>query len=95
MSKQEYGIVPGEASSIHDEAHIEGSRITVRFVHDRVESGIEPETVAEQHDLPLADVYEALAYYHKHPEEMHRAEKRHRRAVEAGGEHVLTGPDDR
>jgi uncharacterized protein (DUF433 family) len=65
MSKTEYRIVSGEESEIHDEPHIEGRRLTVRFVHDRVEGrGLEPGTVADRHDLDVADVYQALAYYH-------------------------------
>lgn len=84
MSKQEYRIVSGEESAIHDEPHIEGSRITVRYIHERVEGrGLRPETVADRHDLDLADVYEALAYYHSNPDEMAAVEARHERAVEA------------
>ena len=32
-SVEVYSIVPGEESEIHDEPHIEGSRITVRYVY--------------------------------------------------------------
>jgi uncharacterized protein (DUF433 family) len=71
------------------EPRIEGCRITVRQVKEWVEDGGEaPETVAERHDLELADVYRALAYYHDHPDEMARvAEARdtaERAAREAG-----------
>jgi uncharacterized protein (DUF433 family) len=53
------------------EPRIEGRRITVRQVKEWVEDGGEaPEAVAERHDLALADVYRALAYYHDHPDEM-------------------------
>jgi uncharacterized protein (DUF433 family) len=49
---------------IHDEPHIRGSRITVRLVYARVHGrGLLPETVAERHNLDIADVYHALAYY--------------------------------
>lgn len=83
MSKQRYRIVGGEDSEVHNEPHIEGSRITVRYVHQRVEDrGLTPQTVADRHDLDIADVYEALAYYHTNPEEMERVETRHERAVE-------------
>ncbi|TKX67651.1 DUF433 domain-containing protein [Halorubrum sp. GN11GM_10-3_MGM] len=71
----------GDESDIHDEPHIEGSRVTVQHIHERVEGrGLRPETVAERLNLSLADVYEALAYYHRHPEEMQAIEA-HRRAV--------------
>jgi uncharacterized protein (DUF433 family) len=66
-----HGIVAGDESDIHDEPHVEGSRITVRYLHDRVEErGLRPETVADRHGLDLADVYTALAYYHDNPAEM-------------------------
>lgn len=82
MATQEYRIVSGDESDIHDEPHIAGSRITVRFVRERVEeSGVPPGRVAAQHDLDIADVYEALAYYHKNPELMREVEERHDRAV--------------
>jgi len=42
-------IVSGEESEIHDEPHIEGSRVTVLNIHERVEGrGFRPETVGEQ-----------------------------------------------
>lgn len=64
-------IVLADESDVHDEPHIEGSRVTVRHVHERVEGrGLRPETVAERLNLDVADVYEALAYYHRNPEEM-------------------------
>ena len=74
-------IVSGEESEIHDEPHIEGSRVTVLHIHERVEGrGLRPETVADRLNLDLADVYDALAYYHRNPEEM-QAVADHRRAV--------------
>jgi len=65
MATQQYRIVAAEDSEIHDEPHIEGSRVTVRDVRARVETrGVAPERVAERYNLDIADVYEALAYYH-------------------------------
>ncbi|WP_181691414.1 DUF433 domain-containing protein [Natronomonas sp. LN261] len=94
MSKTEYRIVSGEESEIHDEPHIEGRRLTVRFVHDRVEGrGLDPGTVADRHDLDVADVYQALAYYHDHPEEMSKVERRRREAIEQH-EDELVDPED-
>ncbi len=82
MATQEYRIVSGDESDIHDEPHIAGSRVTVRFVHDRVEEGgVSPKRVAAQYGLDIADVYEALAYYHKNSELMGAVEERHERAV--------------
>lgn len=95
MATQQYRIVSGEDSEIHNEPHIEGSRITVRDVYVRVkERGLSPERVAERYNLDIADVYEALAYYHNNPEEMRRVEERHERAVaEAKQRSTLTSPD--
>ncbi|CCQ38018.1 DUF433 domain protein [Natronomonas moolapensis 8.8.11] len=94
MSKSECRIVSGEESEIHDEPHIGGRRLTVRFVHDRIEGrGLDPGTVADRHDLDVADVYQALAYYHDHPDEMSEAERRRRETI---GQHEdeLVGPGD-
>lgn len=77
-----HGVVPGEESEIHDEPHVEGSRITVRVIQARVEEGGQrPEAVADQLDLDLGDVYAALAYYHDNPTEMRQVEDRHERAA--------------
>jgi len=81
MATQEYRIVSGQESEIHDEPHIDESRITVRDVYARVETqGQSPQRVAERFTLDIADVYEALAYYHNNPEEMGRVETRRERA---------------
>ena len=83
MATQEYRIVAGDESDIHDEPHIPGSRITVRFVHELVEDAdVKPERVAAKYNLDIADVYEALAYYYNNPEEMREVETRHREAAE-------------
>jgi uncharacterized protein (DUF433 family) len=82
MSKTEYRIVSGEDSEIHDEPHIEGRRLTVRTVHARVDGGLSPGTVAEQHAVDIAEVYQALAYYHDNPEEMADVERRRQATIE-------------
>lgn len=82
---------------VHDEPHIEGSRITVQFIKERVEGrGLDPKTVASRHDLDVADVYRALTYYHEHPDEMRQIEARRRERIEAGHEDpdIVTRPDD-
>jgi uncharacterized protein (DUF433 family) len=95
MATQEYRIVSSEESEIHDEPHVEGSRITVRDIYARVEQrGLSPQRVAERYDLDIADVYEALAYYHSNPAEMKRVEARHEQAgEEAKRRSSLTPPD--
>lgn len=95
MATQAYRIVSGDESDIHDEPHIAGSRITVRFVHKRVEEGyLDPESFADRHNLDLADVYRALAYYHDHPATMRQIEGERQRAIDAGRRRAVTGPDD-
>lgn len=90
MSQQRTGIV----REVHDEPHIEGRRITVQWVHKRVEErGLSPRTVADRHDLDVADVYRALTYYHDHPAEM-RAVERQREQAFAEHEHLTTDPAD-
>jgi uncharacterized protein (DUF433 family) len=74
MATQQYRIVSAGESEIHGEPHLEGSRITVRDVHARVEErGLPPERVAGRYNLDVADVYEALAYYHNNPEARRRS----------------------
>jgi len=79
---------------LHDEPHLEGRRITVQFVKTQVEDrGLEPRTVADRHEIDIADVYRALTYYHDHPDEMRAVERQREQAVE-DHEHLTTDPDD-
>lgn len=79
---------------VHDEPHLEDRRITVRFVKAQVEDrGLDPRTVADRHDLDVADVYRALTYYHDHPAEMRTVERQRQSAIEEH-ESVTTEPDD-
>lgn len=95
MATQRYGIVSGDESEIHDEPHIEGRRVTVRVVQSRVEErGDAPERVADELDIDIASVYEALAYYHSNPEEMRAVERRHEQAVEAARRESSLSPPD-
>lgn len=90
------GIVPGDESDIHDEPHVEGSRITVLYLQAQVEErGLHPEAVADRHDIDVAHVYAALAYYHRNPEEMRTVEaRRERLAEQAEATTTLTPPDE-
>ena len=91
MSQQSARIV----QEVHDEPHIEGSRITVRHVYERVHGrGLRPETVAERYNLDIADVYYALAYYHEHPEEMREVERRRDEAIKSAREKTTITPPD-
>lgn len=53
---------------------IAGRRISVQHIaiwHERI--GLSAEEIAAEHDLSLADVYAALAYYHDHRDEIEAA----------------------
>ena len=79
---------------LHDEPHLEGRRITVQFIKSQVEDrGLEPRTVADRHDIDVADVYRALTYYHDHPEEMRTVDQQRADAIE-DYEHLTTDPAD-
>jgi uncharacterized protein (DUF433 family) len=95
-SQQVHGIVSGDESAIHDEPHIEESRITVRFIQRRVEdSGLRPADLADRHDLDLADVYAALTYYHMNPEEMRRVKEHRAELADRAEEMTTVRPPDR
>ncbi|QPV61263.1 DUF433 domain-containing protein [Halosimplex litoreum] len=95
-TEQVSGIVPGADSDIHDEPHVEGSRLTVRFLREQVETrGRSPASVADRYGLSLADVYAALTYYHRNPDEMKRVEdRREKRIAEAEDRTTLRPPDE-
>ena len=50
--------------------HIVGHRLTPYDILTEYELGEEPEVLAEEYKLSLAEVYEALAYAFDHPDEM-------------------------
>ena len=78
---------------LHDEPHLEGRRITVQFIREQIEScGLDPRTVADRHDLDVADVYRALTYYYDHPEEMRTVKRQRESAIDEHG-HLTTDPD--
>jgi uncharacterized protein (DUF433 family) len=63
------------------EPRIDGTRIGVRHITERViDTGQSPAHVADQFDIPLADVYEALSYYYTHIDEMRKFEQENREA---------------
>lgn len=58
---------------LHGRPRLDGTRIGVLHVYDMVvEGGGEPAAVADALDVSVGDVYEALAYYYNHPDEMRR-----------------------
>ena len=58
------------SQDILDEPHIEGRRIPVLTIAERVGGrGLEPQTVVDRHNLDISEVYAALLYYHDNPRE--------------------------
>ncbi|PSP77351.1 DUF433 domain-containing protein [Halobacteriales archaeon QS_1_68_20] len=95
MSTTRYRIVSGDDSEVYDEPHVQGRRLTVAFVQAQVEErGLDPQTVADRYDLAVAQVYEALAYYHGHPEEMAEAERERQETIADHEGEDLLGPED-
>ena len=77
---------------ILDEPHIDGRRVPVLTIVERVEgSGLTPRTVADRHDLDISEVYAALLYYHDHSEEFEdlRREREQIMADVEGGHDLL------
>ena len=65
------------------EPRITGTRIAVRHIAEMVVGGgSSPASVADQLDIALASVYEALSYYYEHLEEMRKFERENERAFE-------------
>ena len=63
------------------EPRIEGTRVGVRHVSVRViDAGQAPAYVADQLELSLSEVYEALSYYYANVEEMRKLERENERA---------------
>lgn len=65
------------------EPRIEGTRIGVRHVAAHViEGGQSPAYVADQFDVSLAEIYESMAYYYEHPDEISEIERANEAARE-------------
>lgn len=96
MATQEAAHIVQTPEVLGGKPRIKGRRISVDFLYQRVEeAGIDPHEVAEQHDLNVADVYRALAYYHEHPEEMAAIEAQREEREEKAAERADTvlGPE--
>ena len=72
------------------EPRIAGTRVTVRHVAAMIVGGSSsPAAVADQLEIPLAAVYEALSYYYEHIEEMRQFERENEAAFERVREESL------
>lgn len=72
------------------EPRIDGTRVGVRHVATRViDGGQSPAYVADQLDVSLSAVYEALSYYYANVEEMRELERENEEAFESVRESSL------
>jgi len=63
--------IVSEEGVMGGQPRIEGHRISVLQIVEWVhEEGLDPETVATEFDLDMADIYRALAYYYDNIDEM-------------------------
>jgi uncharacterized protein (DUF433 family) len=77
-----------------DEPHVSDRRISVLQIYEQVDgAGLEPQQVADQYDLDVADVYHALAYYYDNPREMETI-RRERKAAFEEFKSDIDRPDD-
>jgi len=84
------------ATDLMDQPHVAGHRVSVRRIHALVEEReLAPADVADSLELGLTDVYDALAYYHDHRDEMDEVERRREAVTQQVREQgAITGPDD-
>jgi len=76
------------------EPRLDGTRIGVRHVAGLVvDGGRSAAYVADQFDLSLAEVHEALSYYYDHLEEMRELERETDRAFDRIRETSLKPPE--
>lgn len=85
----------GVAENLLDVPHVEGRRISVLQLRDRVEEvGDSPQVTAADYDLDLAVVYQALAYYHTHPEKMAAVREARKAKTDAHREEIAANRPD-
>ena len=61
---------------------LEGTRIGVVYVKERIDAGDEAAQIAADYDIGLADVFAALAYYYDNPDVMDEVERRRESFIE-------------
>jgi uncharacterized protein (DUF433 family) len=83
-----------EETILGGDPRIDGARIAVHHVYEpAIDGGHAPADVADQLDLSLGDVHEALAYYYNHPEEMREVEGGHADERDTLARQALTPPE--
>lgn len=82
--------VRGVVTEIEDEPHIEGRRLTVRRIGALAEKrGLPADAIADRFDLSLAEVYNALSFYHAHADLMAELESDRQRRIEHSREGAI------
>jgi uncharacterized protein (DUF433 family) len=82
--------ISSDPGVLGSEPRIEGTRIGVRHVVERVIDGDQsPAYVADQLDVSLSDVYNALAYYYEHVDEISDATEQNNHAFDRINEQTL------
>jgi len=76
------------------EPRLADRRIAVRQIVELVIEGRNsPAAVADQLDVPVADIHLALAYYYRYPEEIADAREQHRDGATTAKEQALDPPE--
>jgi len=79
-----------DADVLGGEPRLEGTRVGVRHVAARaVDSDQSPAHVADQLDVSLSEVYEALSYYYAHIDELREFERENEDTFERVQESTL------
>lgn len=78
---------------LHGLPRLTGTRISVLHVYDMVVDGDgEPAAVADALDIEIGEVYEALAYYYNHPDEIRRFRAAQESALQEARERTVKPP---
>lgn len=77
------------------EPRVKGTRISVRQIADMVDkTATSPEGIANRFDISEVAVYEALAYYHRKPEEFLRIRGERQEKERERSDEMITSPED-
>jgi uncharacterized protein (DUF433 family) len=69
---------------------VAGTRVPVCRIGNLVEcEGRSPAETAEHYGISVSDVHRALAYYHDHPDEMNRYDRRERDVADRADETIV------
>lgn len=83
-----------DESILGGDPRLDGTRIGVIHVYELVVDGDHaPADVADQLDISLGDVYEALAYYYHHPDEMREIEREYAASDVSLAQRALPPPE--